>query len=417
MDEFDDDDGLFSRLAAVAALGEPTIAGAICEDEDPGLELVPEELEFQALVAAVGAAPKRLFRQRSWEHCLHARSCKMIKTLATDVSMCKAEISDATHELAVASFLQGSLATSNGVRVTECLEPEELVSLKIRLACAATAKGSGTGNRRKLQALCAKEVSCVATRVQRAFCLDLFCPAPQPPPTFEAIEAGEAPDSGRMFRIHTWSGEFDETSQRIRALQSLRHKAPTSHGKVGSQIMMQRAKFAVVQTDPHSGAMSVDESVYLFKGLRVEQQTANFLLAAFLKRLPVPLENLDRLRLWATKCELFWFCVTVDRASTNELVVKWVVLRLRGGPSVLLVPRGIVQPTRVRPRQREVHNNASNRCSAHNFIKVASWRASGRGVTGCVDRPCLSERSGRSVCSPCRPRAPHIAAAKGHVRE
>ena len=250
----------------------------------------------------------------------------MNKTLATSVSMCKADISDATHELAVASFLQGSLATSNGVRVTECLEPEELASLNIRLARAATAKGSGTGNRRKLQALCAKEVSCVATRVQREFCLDLFSPAPQPPLTFEAIEAGEALDSGRMFRIHIWSGEFDETSQRIRALQSLRHKAPTSHGKVGSQIMMQRAKFAVVHTDPHSGAMSVDESVYLFKSLRVEQHIADIILVAFLKRLPVPLGDLDRLRLWAAKCDLFWLCVSVDRASTNELVVAWVVI-------------------------------------------------------------------------------------------
>ena len=149
----------------------------------------------------------------------------------------------------------------------------------------------------------------------------IFAP-PEPPAV-----ASPAP-AGQDYIINVLAGQWDETSQRVRALiatlsQRSRPGEITAHRKCSMQVMMTLFwMWRIV------GETATRSQPYYDRGHLLLRQTADFLLEGVTRTSPWRFDSIPDMRKLAAACNVLLLCLCFDRASSNWSVASWIVWSL-----------------------------------------------------------------------------------------
>ena len=278
-----------------------------------------------ALVALAGIRPQRRKpEQRSHEHTAVARHAKALKRSGAEKEVIRQQFQHSQQQLAVVS----ALAPDATVQAT-ALSDGQLVSIRLLLACAPTRRGGD--QRPGLQAKCAAAVAACILQVQKACLVQRFQDVSS---ELLRVFRPERRSSCPAYRVHTYCMQWDETSQKIRALatRSFPH-AHVSHRQHASQIMMQHGCMHV-DLFMEDDSVSLSEPLFV-RGLVLKEQKADHLIEGLLRGQPLGLDVSSSVEALSGKCDAFVLSWTVDRAAVNSVVSRWLLSRCLSASKVL----------------------------------------------------------------------------------
>jgi hypothetical protein len=330
MDDFDDLLDLV-HLAGVGASGRPVAAARRQRVLPPIVQMViPQPLpqpggelaqalgevgDLAELVAIGEVRPVRRHEHRSWQALEHARAAKTVKRkdsqlVVSEQKRCRAEallqmVSEECPLIANLCHLPTKRAPVNEARA----------AFMEQLAFMPTIRGDDRG--RTAQGRAVSLVASVGADVQQA-CVERLWSANEG----ASPEEGVSPEEQRLFRIHVLSWQWDETTQKLRAV--LVGKAflgeRCSQASVSKQIMMQHGfvtKYLVTDRNIHTTTEPI-----LCRGLVLESQTARTMLEGIRRCSPVKFDEAASVAKMAALCDVCIWSFCCDRASANFAVLK-----------------------------------------------------------------------------------------------
>lgn len=280
--------------------------------------------DFSQLVRVGRISGERL-RQRDWQLTEHARACKALKMARSCVQAAQSQKEELKTML---TFLSHSnLTTSPCARQ---LHGPALMILKMHAAASPTVKGKDRARAFRTQNTCACQLRSFAEMLQRHAVSNLILHASsmswpevrqqQLPPEIPANTELAAHAVVSMF-----DGQWDTTSQRLRALTTKRGKTP--RGQTFQHVMMQsgkilNARFAI--TSPDSVPPLVQSEPYIVGGIIMEGTATDEVLAAVIPSMPVHIERQRQMLDIACNCDALILHWCLDRAMTNYTSSRYI---------------------------------------------------------------------------------------------
>lgn len=308
----DSDDGAdFAALAALAAGPCVALVGpSAAPSGDDDLE------DLQGLVAVAAAVvPRGRFEHRSWAHARNARAGKALKRALREASDATAAEANARN-----SWLIDVAHGGHGAVASRRLDPATRALLKVAMACRRTIRGNSTAI--VAQARAAATVAAFVLAAQRSEVDACFSESGRSPEGRGSTDARLACAKGSSQRVHTFSWQWDETTQRMRVPNRPGGKRRRfSSACTSMQVMMQHASAhtALVQ----SGRVVENSMPYFMRALVLEQTKADHLLEGLMRSCPLPLDDPLAMAPYASSCDWFLLTLTTDRASVNYSVCLW----------------------------------------------------------------------------------------------
>ena len=297
--------------------GDP---GATPEPQDSSEEDAPnsESQELLALVAAGAARGGNKFIRRSWEHIANARAGKKAKREQKQAEAAASDDKAMSTALAAVSHLHRGLhqlAQKHSKAVVPATTKARAVAL---FAFAPSIKGNLSGRFRQWRgaSVSAQHVMCIQREWLQSQLAQVGGASPDV--SSDVLPSGVSP----IVRVFTW--QWDETSQRIRALlEKVMTNEKKSHQKVGVQVMMQHGVCRQFSFERNECTLvSADE--WFARGLQLAEQSAEFILEGLSRGMPFFVDDISQIRTMfgSTSCVVLSFCC--DRASANFRALAWI---------------------------------------------------------------------------------------------
>lgn len=246
-----DDDGDLGFLAALAGAGDGAEGRGGCQGhagegspDDPGgqgahvgqseSEEDPEIQDLQALVE-LGRPQQRVYAQRSWQLLEKARAAKALKrsqeALAETGS--KSRRLEAIVSVAAAEF--PLVAAAVGMQPVRQGMTAERALVQMKLAMIPLLRGDAQHS--KAQSRSVGAVAACIREAQEEFFRRVLGPSA---PVDDALEPQDGQAGSEVFEVVALDWQWDETSQRVRALPTKLFKGErVSHARVSNQVMVQ----------------------------------------------------------------------------------------------------------------------------------------------------------------------------------
>ena len=288
-------------VAPVAAAPLPRLVGP--EGEDLA--------ELQQLIQHVEPPPS--FPRRSAELLAHARKVKAKRRADGELEAAVVKRQAAETKLAVVNIMSPSLSRSLCIKSNNRVVDASALSLvRLKLACSPRAKGSHLGSQAKTQNRCARQVAACLLQLQADYVQRSAVPD-------GPLVLGAAPE-----RVLCCSVQWDETSQKLRPIwRALPVGARASHLQCGAQVMVLSGGIHL-GTQSSDGHFHLESHAWHVKPLRLEQQSADYLLEALFRSLPLHIDDPELLSDIERHNTAFLIVIGVDRASPNTSACNWL---------------------------------------------------------------------------------------------
>jgi len=234
------------------------------------------------------------------------------------------------RHLAVTRLRLAALQDPTLCGVKAALPPKVVAQVVIKLAAQPRLHSTMLRNKRRAQTNALAVVSQTLHDAALDYWKVVAFSGGRPPEVFFSARPAPAPGqrSSLVFAI-----QWDETSQRFRSLA----KRATSTERVtaapvAAQVMVcsgQIVQSGLATRDIHSDP-------YFCRSLALAETSANFLVAAVLRSLPLDLENADAVAQVCGSVGDFVLSFTTDRASANLAAVGWIAKLCEGLPHNVL---------------------------------------------------------------------------------
>ena len=200
-------------------------------------------------------APKTKFEPRSRALLRDARATKRIKRL--EAQLVRKDEQDAAQQKVLSMVAWAHPNIKKAIGDHEPLRADQQAVCQMHIVSQGVGEISGAGKvRRRLLNTSAEHVSDFALRCQAVAIQDIFQPghdASNDSLMAELLATGPADSEvGPVRRVHSYSMQWDSTSQHLHRMAKRQSGARTSHGKVERHIMMMHgAMRASVEADEH----------------------------------------------------------------------------------------------------------------------------------------------------------------------
>lgn len=322
--ELDDLDALQALVLASGAPDQPlrpAVGAAEAHHVDIAAAAAEDDPDDLLQLAEVGRGqPQRRHKQRSWELLQHARHEKRALKLEAACAAEKKRAKLLESNMAVVAALHPSIARTLGCNAGSLISPAQMAAVHLRVACTPRPKGahlkteSGV-HRRIVQEVCEYFEFCQGARAQ-----DI------------AVPPRRLRDSGAPAvhtRIFGFSVQWDETSQKLRPLwKALAGAGQTPQFQSRAEVMMISGSLhaAIAERHPDEQGLIWREEAepWRVRPVRLESTGTNFLIEALLMSMPIDLRKLGDVESATLNNECVVFTCTMDRASNNLLLCRWV---------------------------------------------------------------------------------------------
>ena len=291
----------------------PAAAAAQAAVADPVGDLLALVVLQNRELAAQG------FARRSEQLLEHARHAKQLKRTHQQQQQQHHDHAVARHQLSLVSALNPGLAKALGI--VSCQEDSNsmiVAEVKLKLAFSNKITGKANSSRALSQEHYTHHVAETVLRQQAAAVQSAIAPERSQPPS----------DVPRTLRsVFCLSCQWDETSQKLRPmLTNLPKGCRQSGAQTGTQVMVISGSTHVarlVESQPRP-SIEIESKPWHARSLRLQLQSADFLLEAVLRSLPLDLLDQDKMRTVLANHAIALFGIAVDRASANTLACRWL---------------------------------------------------------------------------------------------
>ena len=297
-------------------LGEDAIVLPLVGDDDAHDDDEVVELQHLQDLAVPVPSPRR-FERRSADLMMHARRCKNEKQLEQRTQIAERKEARAKRHLELVHCQHHGVVPN--LRLV-ALSTDDQAEVRMQVACSPRPKHSSTFSGKSHALYHARSSHILASACieqQRNFIQGLLVPSRNRAPCEEGPVV--------MRSIIVLAGQWDETQQRVRAVEAVRKGIKISKALVGSQVYVVSGDVCSVRELRDQGDyIATERTAWRSRSLRLQDQDTDMILEAALRSLPIDLRDREAVADILMHNELLIIVIGADRASPNYLALKWL---------------------------------------------------------------------------------------------